>query len=271
LSRSPLPEASPSAPEQPKPPIIEVRGLVTRFGSQIVHQGLDFDVQAEEIFGIVGASGSGKTVLMRTLLGLNQPLSGSVRIQGREVTRLPPAQLRALTADFGVAFQSGALFSSLDVLQNVQVPMLEHLQTPANVLDELGMLKVRLVGLPAEAAHKFPQQLSGGMVKRAALARALALDPPLLFLDEPTSGLDPLSATAIDELLLYLQGHLRLTVVMITHDLDTIFRTCNRVGVIVDRRMVSDTLERIVDNPHPWIRAYFHSARATLRGGDHGA
>jgi len=256
---------------EPGPHIIEVRGLVTRFGSQIVHQGLDFDVRAEEIFGIVGASGAGKTVLMRTLLGLNRPLEGSVRVRGREVTRLPPGELRALTADFGVAFQSGALFSSLDVLQNVQVPMLEHLRVPPHVLDELALLKVRLVGLPPEAAQKLPQQLSGGMIKRAALARALALDPPLLFLDEPTAGLDPLSATAIDELLLYLRGHLRLTVVMITHDLDTIFRTCDRVGVIVDRRMVSDTLERIVENPHPWIRAYFHSARAALRGAQHGA
>jgi phospholipid/cholesterol/gamma-HCH transport system ATP-binding protein len=270
LSRPPV-AAGPAIIEQSTAPIIEVRGLVTGFGSQIVHQGLDLEVKTEEIFGIIGASGSGKTVLMRTLLGLNRPLAGSVRVAGREVTSLSAEQLRGLTADFGVAFQSGALFSSLDVMQNVQVPMLEHLDVAPAVLDGLAMLKVRLVGLPLEAAHKFPQQLSGGMTKRAALARALALDPPLLFLDEPTSGLDPLSATAIDELLLYLRGHLRLTVVMITHDLDTIFRTCNRVGVIVDRQMVSDTLERIVDNPNPWIRAYFHSARATPRGDLHGA
>jgi phospholipid/cholesterol/gamma-HCH transport system ATP-binding protein len=271
LSRPLLADSSPAAGAPSSAPIIEVRGLVTRFDSQIVHQGLDFEVRSGEIFGVVGASGAGKTVLLRTLLGLNRPVAGTVRVRGREVTQLSPDELRALTADFGVAFQSGALFTSLDVLQNVQVPMHEHFRVPESVLDGLAMLKVRLVGLPAEAAHKFPQQLSGGMVKRAALARALALDPPLLFLDEPTAGLDPLSASAIDDLLLYLQGHLRLTVVMITHDLDTIFRTCNRVGVIVDRRMVSDTLERIVDNPHPWIHAYFHSARATIRGGVHGA
>jgi phospholipid/cholesterol/gamma-HCH transport system ATP-binding protein len=252
-------------------PVIEVRGLVTRFGPQVVHEGLDLEVYAEEIFGIVGGSGSGKSVLMRTLLGLNRPVAGSVRVQGREVPRLSSSELHALTADCGVAFQQGALFSSLDVLQNVQVPMLEHLKLPEHVLDALALLKVRLVGLPAEAAHKFPQQLSGGMVKRAALARALALDPPLLFLDEPTSGLDPLAASAFDELVLYLRAHLRLTVVMITHDLDTIFRTCDRVGVIVDRRMVSDTLARIVDNPHPWIHAYFHGPRAEHRGGLHGA
>ncbi len=264
-------DSSPPAVADSGRPVIEVRGLVSRFGEQIVHDGLDFDVNAGEIFGIVGASGSGKSVLMRTLLGLDRPEAGTVRIRGREVTSLAPEELRAVTAEFGVAFQQGALFSSLDVLQNVQVPMLEHLSVPPEVLDGLAMLKVRLVGLPAEAARKLPQQLSGGMIKRAALARALALDPPLLFLDEPTSGLDPISAAAFDELLLYLRSHLALTVVMVTHDLDTIFRTCNRVGVIVDRRMVSDTLERIVDYPHPWIRAYFHGARAAHRaGGLHG-
>jgi len=250
--------------------VIEVRGLVNRFGSQVVHDGLDLEVNAGEIFGIVGGSGSGKSVLMRTLLGLKRPESGSVRIQGREVTSLAPRELRALTADCGVAFQQGALFTSLDVMQNVQVPMIEHLSLPGRLLEGLALLKVRLVGLPPEAARKFPQQLSGGMVKRAALARALALDPPLLFLDEPTSGLDPLAAAAFDELVLYLRAHLHLTVVMITHDLDTIFRTCDRVGVIVDHHMVSDTLERIVDHPHPWIHAYFHGARAAHRGGLHG-
>jgi phospholipid/cholesterol/gamma-HCH transport system ATP-binding protein len=267
-SRPPaLEDAGPPALADSVRPVIEVRGLVSRFGAQTVHEGLDLEVNAGEIFGIVGGSGSGKSVLMRTLIGLNRPQAGTVRVQGREVTSLSPRELRAVTAECGVAFQQGALFSSLDVLQNVQVPMLEHLSVPPGVLDGLAMLKVRLVGLPAEAARKLPQQLSGGMIKRAALARALALDPPLLFLDEPTSGLDPIGAAAFDELLLYLRSHLALTVVMITHDLDTIFRTCNRVGVIVDHRMVSDTLERIVDHPHPWIRAYFHGARAAQRGG----
>jgi phospholipid/cholesterol/gamma-HCH transport system ATP-binding protein len=243
-------------------PRVEVRGLVNRFGSQIVHEGLDMTVEQGEIFGIVGGSGAGKSVLLRSILGLQRPLAGTVCLNGEDVTRMNQQQLRAVKSDYGVTFQEGALFSALTVLQNVQLPMLEYLRLSAADLDELAMLKVRMVGLAADAASKYPAQLSGGMVKRAALARALALDPQLLFLDEPTAGLDPISAAAFDELLLYLHQHLHLTVVMITHDLDTIFRTCNRVGVIVDRHMVSDTLTGIMDNPHPWIQAYFHGVRA---------
>ncbi len=243
-------------------PRVEVRGLVNRFGSQVVHDGLDMTVEAAEIFGIVGGSGAGKSVLLRSILGLQRPLAGTVCLNGEDVTRMSQREMRVVKADYGVTFQEGALFSALTVLQNVQLPMLEYLRLPDSDLDELAMLKVRMVGLPADAAGKYPSQLSGGMIKRAALARALALDPQLLFLDEPTAGLDPISAAAFDELLLYLHRHLHLTVVMITHDLDTIFRTCNRVGVIVDRRMVSDTLTGIMDNPHPWIQAYFHGVRA---------
>jgi phospholipid/cholesterol/gamma-HCH transport system ATP-binding protein len=243
-------------------PRVEVRGLVNRFGSQIIHEDLDMTVAAAEIFGIVGSSGVGKSVLLRSILGLQRPVAGTVRLNGEDVTRMTQRQLRAVKADYGVTFQEGALFSALTVQQNVQLPMLEYLDLSESDLDELAMLKVRMVGLPADAAAKYPAQLSGGMIKRAALARALALDPQLLFLDEPTAGLDPISAAAFDELLLYLHQHLHLTVVMITHDLDTIFRTCNRVGVIVDRHMVSDTLAGIMDNPQPWIRAYFHGVRA---------
>lgn len=252
-------------------PMIEVEGLVNRFGAQVVHDGLNMDVRAEEVFGIVGGSGSGKSVLLRTILGLNRPYAGTVRIEGRDVTQLPQSQLRDIKKGYGVTFQQGALFSSLTVLQNVQLPMIEHLRLPPRAMDELAVLKVRLVGLPAEACGKYPSQLSGGMVKRAALARALALDPKLLFLDEPTSGLDPISAAAFDELIIYLQKQLRLTVVMITHDLDSIFRTCNRVGVIVDKKMEIDTLERIVEHQHPWIQSYFHGVRASARGVSHGA
>jgi phospholipid/cholesterol/gamma-HCH transport system ATP-binding protein len=247
-------------------PIIEVKGLVNRFGRQTVHDGLDMTIYAGEVFGIVGGSGSGKSVLLRTILGLHRPQGGSVRLEGRDLTAMGEADMRSIKARYGVTFQQGALFSSLTVLQNVQLPMLEHLQLEPATLDALALLKIRLVGLTEEAAYKYPSQLSGGMVKRAALARALALDPPLLFLDEPTAGLDPISAAAFDALLMDLQRQLKLTVVMITHDLDTIFRTCNRVGVIVDRRMLADTLDGIMKNPHPWIQAYFHGERAKRYG-----
>ena len=246
-------------------PVLEVRGLVNRFGSQVVHEGLDMEVREDEVFGIVGGSGTGKSVLLRSILGLQRPQAGMIRIEGHDITQLSGDALRAVKARYGVTFQQGALYSALNVLQNVQLPMVEHLPALSpSARDELAMLKIRLVGLPAEAARKYPAELSGGMVKRAALARALALDPRLLFLDEPTSGLDPIGAAEFDELMLYLQKQLRLTVVMITHDLDSIFRTCNRVGVIVDRRMETDTLERIVDHPNPWIQAYFHGERASI-------
>jgi phospholipid/cholesterol/gamma-HCH transport system ATP-binding protein len=244
-------------------PVVEVRGMVNRFGAQVVHDGLDMVVEPREVFGIVGGSGSGKSVLLRSILGLQRPQAGRVRLHGRDLTQMSAAELREVKATYGVTFQQGALFSALTVLQNVQLPMLEHQRLSPRALDELAMLKVRLVGLPDEAARKYPSQLSGGMIKRAALARALALDPALLMLDEPTAGLDPISAAAFDELLMDLREQLGLTVIMITHDLDTIFRTCNRVGVIIDRQMTSDTLEGITRNPHPWIQAYFHGERAT--------
>jgi phospholipid/cholesterol/gamma-HCH transport system ATP-binding protein len=253
-------------------PVVEVRGLVNRFDGQVVHDQLDMQVQEDEVFGIVGGSGAGKSVLLRTILGLQRPVAGTVRIRGRDITNLSEPELRPIKARYGVAFQEGALYTGLTVLQNVQLPMIEHLALAPDALAGLALLKIRLVGLPADAAGKYPAQLSGGMVKRAAVARALALDPQLLFLDEPTSGLDPVSAAAFDDLVLYLQQHLKLTIVMITHDLDSIFRTCNRVGVIVDKRMESDTLERIVEHPNPWIQAYFHGERARARlGGERGA
>jgi phospholipid/cholesterol/gamma-HCH transport system ATP-binding protein len=241
---------------------VDVRGVVNRFGRQVVHDGLDMQVQRGEVFGILGGSGSGKSVLLRTILGLRRPQAGSVRVAGVDMAQLSGERLREAKSRYGVTFQHGALFSALTVRENIQLPMLEHLSLPEDALDDLARLKLRLVGLPDDAAEKYPAQLSGGMVKRAALARALALDPQLLFLDEPTSGLDPISAAAFDELIAYLQQELQLTVVMITHDLDTIFRICARVGVIVDRHMVQDTRERIVDHPHPWIQAYFHGTRA---------
>jgi len=246
-------------------PMVEAIGIVNRFGEQIVHDHLDMTIVENEVFGIVGGSGTGKSVLLRTILGLQRPQEGTVRLEGRDITQLSEDELRAVKARYGVTFQQGALFSSLTVMQNVQLPMIEHVRLTAQMRDELAMLKIRLVGLPPDAAQKYPSQLSGGMIKRAALARALALDPRLLFLDEPTSGLDPISAASFDDLMMELQDQLKLTVVMITHDLDSIFRTCNRVGVIVDKKMQTDTLAGIVQNPHPWIQAYFHGERAEAR------
>jgi len=248
-------------------PVIAVRGIVNRFGTQVVHDGLDVDIRAGEVFGIVGGSGSGKSVLLRTMLGLQKPASGSVRIEGQEVTTQSERELLTVKRRYGVMFQRGALFSSLSVAQNVELPIIEHYRIAPATLRELALLRIRMVGLPEEAAVKFPSQLSGGMTKRAALARALALDPAILFLDEPTSGLDPISAAAFDRLVLELQKGLALTVVMITHDLDTIFRVCNRVGVIVDGRMISGTLDEIVRHDHPWIRDYFHGERSRASRG----
>jgi phospholipid/cholesterol/gamma-HCH transport system ATP-binding protein len=245
-------------------PAVEVRGLSNRFGAQVVHDELDMCVQHGEIFGVVGGSGSGKSVLLRTLLGLHVPRAGQILINGREITALGPDELRQVKRDYGVTFQHGALFSSLTVLENIELPMLEWLGLPEAVIRGLAVQKLRLVGLPDEAGEKYPAQLSGGMVKRAALARALALDPTLLFLDEPTAGLDPISAGHFDELLVYLKRVLGLTVVMVTHDLDTIYRTCDRVGVIVDGQMVTDTLDGIGRHPHPWIREYFHGSRSRV-------
>jgi len=242
-------------------PLIVVRDVVNRFGAQVVHDGVSFEVMPGEVFGIVGGSGSGKSVLLRTLLGLRQPDAGSVAIEGREVTAMDDRELRDVKRRYGVTFQHGALFTSLTVAENVTLPVAEVLDLDEASLAQLLELRLRMVGLPLEAAAKHPAQLSGGMVKRVALARALALDPKIVFLDEPTAGLDPIAASAFDELVLYLRDSLHLTIVMVTHDLDTLMRTCDRVAVLVDRKVIVDTLEGIVANEHPWIRHYFHGGR----------
>ena len=253
-------------PEGAATPVIRVRGLVTRFGAQVVHDALDMDVQSNEIFGIVGGSGTGKSVLLRTILGLRAPDAGTVELYGKDLQELAVADRSALVRSYGVTFQNGALISSLTVAQNIQLPLREYFPASEKTLDELADLNLALVGLSPDAGTKYPSQLSGGMVKRAALARALSLEPKLLLLDEPTAGLDPISAAAFDELLLYLHSQLRLTVVMITHDLDTLFRTCTRAGVIVGGRMIIDTLDGLLRNQNPWIHAYFHGSRARAAG-----
>jgi phospholipid/cholesterol/gamma-HCH transport system ATP-binding protein len=252
----------------PSDVVISVRDVVNRFGAQTVHDGVSFDVRAGEVFGIVGGSGSGKSVLLKTMLGLRQPDAGAVELEGRDITGMSDRELREVKRRYGVTFQHGALFTSLTVRENIILPLVEAMQLEEATLQSLAELRLRMVGLPVEAGAKFPAQLSGGMVKRAALARALALDPVLLFLDEPTAGLDPIAAAAFDDLVLYLRRTLALTVVMVTHDLDTLARTCDRVAVLVDRKVIVDTLEGIVRNDHPWIREYFHGARGRVVGGD---
>ena len=242
--------------------IISVRGVTNRFGAQVVHDRVDLDVMPGEVLGIVGGSGSGKSVLLRTMLGLQRPASGQVLIEGRDITSMSEAEMLEVKRRYGVTFQHGALFSSLTVAENIQLPIREYFDASPAALQALTELRLRMVGLPVEAGRKIPSQLSGGMIKRAALARALALDPGLLFLDEPTAGLDPISAASFDELVGYLHRGLKLTIVMITHDLDTLLATCSRVAVLVDRKIVVDTLDGIMNNPHPWIQEYFHGPRA---------
>lgn len=243
-------------------PIIEVRGLCNRFGDAVVHDGLELDVRAGEIIGVVGGSGSGKSVLMRSILALHRPQAGRIRVFGQDALSQDPAGRALIERNTGVLFQNAALFSSLSVLENVMVPLREHGRLPDALMAELAMIKIRLAGLQPEAAGKLPAELSGGMRKRAGIARALALDPELLFLDEPTAGLDPISAAAFDQLVLSLQQALGLTVFLITHDLDTLYTICDRVAVIADRKvLVNAAIDEVAAFDHPWIRDYFRGPR----------
>ncbi len=243
-------------------PVIKVRGLVNAFGEQVVHDGLDFSVNPGEIIGIVGGSGSGKSVLLRSIIGLQKPKSGSVLIEGKDITRMRDRELLEVQKLWGVLFQSGALFSSLSVRQNVALPLQECLRVHHHLADELAKLKISMVGLPAEACNKYPGELSGGMIKRAALARALVLDPKVLFLDEPTSGLDPISAEEFDHLIYGLSRNLNLAVVMITHDLNSLYSICDRIAVLVDKKIHTGTLEELLRDEHPWVKEYFHGERS---------
>jgi phospholipid/cholesterol/gamma-HCH transport system ATP-binding protein len=251
-------------------PAIRVHGLVNRFGSQVVHEGLDLDVRRGEILGVVGGSGTGKSVLMRSILGLRRPDAGQMEVLGIDARSDNPADRLRIERNTGVLFQDGALFSSLTVGENVQVPLKEHHpELDERWHYELALLKVKLAGLPADAINKLPSQLSGGMRKRAGLARALALDPPLLFLDEPTAGLDPIGAAAFDHLIKTLQEALGLTVFLITHDLDTLYAICDRVAVLADRKVIACApLPEIEQLDHPWIREYFHGPRARAARGE---
>lgn len=243
-------------------PAIRVRGLRTCFGDQVIHDNLDLDVRTGEIIGIVGGSGTGKSVLMRAIIGLQRPDAGTVEIFGEDTAHLGGTGRRDLRSRWGVLFQDGALFSSLTVAENIEVPMREFLTLSEGLMDELAGYKVAMVGLPAEAGPKFPSELSGGMRKRAGLARALALDPQLLFLDEPTAGLDPISATAFDDLIKSLKDAMGLTVFLITHDLDTLHAICDRVAVIADKKVLAvGTIAELMTFDHPWVKSYFSGPR----------
>ncbi len=252
------------APAREAEAIVSVRGLRNQFGTQIVHDGLDLDVRRGEILGVVGGSGTGKSVLMRSILALRQPDAGRIEVLGVDAMSQDSADRRHIERNTGVLFQDGALFSSLTVGENVQVPLKEYYpDMPDSLRYELALLKVKLAGLPADTIDKLPSQLSGGMRKRAGIARALALDPPLLFLDEPTAGLDPIGAAAFDELILTLQKALGLTVFLITHDLDTLYAICDRIAVLADRKLlVNAPIEEVERFDHPWVQEYFHGPRA---------
>ncbi|MFQ5958355.1 MAG: ABC transporter ATP-binding protein [Alphaproteobacteria bacterium] len=244
-------------------PVIRIKGLCTRFGTQVVHDGLDLDVRRGEVLGVVGGSGTGKSVLLRAVIGLISPLAGTIEVLGHEITRLSEAERRELESRWGVLFQDGALFTSLTVAQNVQVPLKEHTRLPPDVIDEITAVKIAMVGLPPDAAGKYPAELSGGMRKRAGLARALALDPEILFLDEPTSGLDPIGAAAFDQLILRLQRNLGLTVFMVTHDLDSLWAICDRIAVLAEQNvLVVGSMDQMLTYEHPWVHEYFHGPRS---------
>jgi phospholipid/cholesterol/gamma-HCH transport system ATP-binding protein len=247
--------------DHPSEPVIRVRGLVNRFGAETVHDGVDLDVLGGEVLGVVGGSGSGKSVLLRTIVGLNRPVEGRVEVFGRDILGMSDRQRREIENRWGVLFQDGALFSSLTVAQNIEVPIKEYHEMPLHLMDEISAVKVGMVGLPEDAGEKYPSQLSGGMRKRAGLARALALDPEIVFLDEPTAGLDPIAAGAFDELIRDLKASLGLTVFMVTHDLDSLFAICDRVAVLVDKKIRIGTLEQLLEDDHPWIHSYFHGPR----------
>ncbi|MEO5963256.1 MAG: ABC transporter ATP-binding protein [Thermomonas sp.] len=244
-------------------PLISVRGLVNKFGDQVVHDGVELDVKRGEILGVVGGSGTGKSVLMRSILGLREPNEGTIQVLGVDALSRDPESRRHIERNTGVLFQDGALFSSLTVGENVQVPLKEYYPDLQDSLRyELALLKIKLAGLPADALDKLPSQLSGGMRKRAGLARALALDPPLLFLDEPTAGLDPIGAAAFDDLIRTLQQALGLTVFLITHDLDTLYAICDRVAVLADSKVVAVAPVRELETlDHPWVKEYFNGPR----------
>jgi phospholipid/cholesterol/gamma-HCH transport system ATP-binding protein len=255
--------APPQADRQAHDVILSARDVTVAFGEKVILDHLDLDIRRGEILGFVGASGAGKSVLLRSILGLVKKRAGTIRIFGVDLDKASEAERMRVDMRMGVLFQHGALFSALSVAENIQIPMREYLDLPRKLMDELALLKLELVGLPADAAAKFPSELSGGMIKRAALARALALDPDIVFLDEPTSGLDPIGAADFDELVIKLRDTMGLTVYMVTHDLDSLFSACDRVAVLGGKKiLVEGTIEDMLASEEPWVKSYFRGKRA---------
>jgi phospholipid/cholesterol/gamma-HCH transport system ATP-binding protein len=246
-------------------PVIKVRDLVVGFGAQIVLDHLSLDVREGEILGVVGGSGSGKSVLLRTIIGLLPKRHGSIEVLGVDLDRANETERRALERRWGILFQQGALFSSLTVRENIQCPMRENLDISQRLMDEMALAKLEMVGLSRDDANKYPAELSGGMTKRVALARALALDPEIVFLDEPTSGLDPISAGDFDELIRTLQQTLGLTVFMVTHDLESLYTACDRIAALADGKIVAEgPVETMRQSEHPWVKTYFQGKRGGM-------
>ena len=241
--------------------VLKLRGVRTQFGDNIIHDNLDFDVFRGEIVGLVGGSGTGKSVLLRTIIGLNRHTKGTIEMLGVDTATLHGREERAMQARTGVQFQDGALFSSLSVTENIIVPIREHIGLEEQTMRDIAALKVAMVGLPPDAGDKKPSELSGGMRKRASLARALALDPDVLFLDEPTAGLDPIGAAHYDELVKGLNKSLGVTILMVTHDLDSLYAACDRIAVLLDKRVVVGTIDELLKFDHPWVQEYFHGPR----------
>jgi phospholipid/cholesterol/gamma-HCH transport system ATP-binding protein len=242
--------------------VIRIDGLVTRLGGRVLHDNIDLEVFRGEVLGVVGSSGSGKSVLLRSIVGLQRPARGRIEVLGENVCTLHGDELVRIQVRWGVLFQDGALFSDQTVAQNIQIPLREHTDLSQQLMDEIAAVRLSMVGLPYDAAGRYPAELSGGMRKRAGLARALALDPELLFLDEPTAGLDPISAAEFDVLIGELQKSMRLTVFMVTHDIDSLRATTDRIAVLVDRRIKVGTIDNLTRDPDPWIHEYFNGVRA---------
>ena len=241
--------------------VIKVRGLVNAFGSKVIHDHIDLDVYRGEVLGVVGGSGSGKSVLLRSIISLIRPREGAVEVFGQKTGEIEGASMHRLEMRWGVLFQAGALFSSQTVAENIKVPLREYTAMGETLMDEIAAMKLNMVGLPPDTGDKYPAELSGGMIKRAGLARALALDPELLFLDEPTAGLDPISANQFDELIKRLQKALGLTVFLVTHDIDTLRAITDRIAVLVDKKIVIGTIAELRKSNDPWIKEYFSGVR----------